>query len=143
MEKHLRLLNWVYLFQDLPGIFPPLSYYGSSLNYGDTLYFQEKDCKRLFTEELINFCCGPINEVQKEGTLFYEVCSTEIAHAAMHLFLVFRTSTEKEVNEVMRVVPVLRFVAADNDMSKARKIHQRFLLGKVIFISQITSNIYS
>ena len=134
LDKYLRLLNWVYLFQDISGIFPPLNYYENSLQYEDNLFFQEKECKRLFTEELIDFCCGPIDEVPKEGTLFHNVCSSEMAHAAMHLFFVFRTSSEQEVNEVMKVHPPVKFAANDSPLQKSKKVHMRFLLGKVNII---------
>ena len=59
LEKHLRKLANIFILQDMPGIFPPLSYNRKSLMYPDRPCATSKDFIELFGESLTDFICGP------------------------------------------------------------------------------------
>jgi hypothetical protein len=91
LEKLIRKLNWVYLFQGFPGIFPVLTWETKHLDtmdaYNATFEDVPKDMCIPWGKALIDFLCGKTSD-DFEQSIFNGVCTQRLSQIAMRYFFV-------------------------------------------------------
>jgi len=96
LEKLIRKLNWVYLFQGFPGIFPVLTWKDRFLDPMDSVNSTYEDIPKdmciPWGKSLVDFFCGTSKE-EFTQSIFNGVCSQRMSQIAMRYFLVARVVT--------------------------------------------------
>ena len=100
LEKFIRSLNWMYIFQDLPGIFPPLTWENIPLEHPKHRYSTERERLELFAEGLTDLICGlrdfdhSATDSQDPLFIFHGVCEDQLrVRSAFRIFLFLRSMT--------------------------------------------------
>ena len=112
IDKFLRKMNWVYLFQNFPGLFPYMTYQGQFLDDPTADVRSLNDVREFpiyFGEFIIDFICGTDDDddevdVTNTGSssandrgnhstnqsIFHNVTTKDLAKQGMRLFLLSR-----------------------------------------------------
>jgi len=116
LDKFLRKLNWVYMFQNFQGLLPYMTWKGKWLEDIKTDVHELNDVREfpiLFGEYIVDFLCGP-EEEDDSGTedntntgttagissadstlIFNNVCDLNLARQGIRLFLMSRFVNRK------------------------------------------------
>ena len=108
LDKVLRKMNWVYLFQNFPGLFPYMTYNGTILEDPNTPVHTLNDPREFpvyFGEFIVDFVCGPEEEDGGDNqtqsttnatedaastTIFHNITNMNDARKGMRMFLLSR-----------------------------------------------------